>query len=325
MIKKPAEKVWKNGELLDWDEATIHIMSHVVNYGSVLFEGIRCYDTESGPAVFRLDRHIDRLFDSCKIYRIEIPFSRQELRGACIDLIRVNRFRASYIRPLVLRGLGGFGVNPFPCPIEVFIACYPWGAYLGAKAIEEGVNVCVSSWNRMAPNTLPSMAKAGSNYMNSQLIKMEAIKNGYVEGISLDSQGYVSEGSGENIFVVRGGEIITPPLSAGVLPGITRDSILTICQDLGIAVKEYNIPREMLYIADEVFFAGTAAEVTPIRSIDRIDIGLGTRGPITKKIQEQFFQHVKGAGADSRGWLFPVYDSEHPAPPKAAVASEISS
>jgi branched-chain amino acid aminotransferase len=320
MSKKPAEKIWKDGQLIDWDDARIHIMSHVANYGSVLFEGIRCYETKQGPAIFRLDKHIERLFNSCKIYRIDIPFSRKEIEEACVKIVRINRFRASYIRPLVIRGFGGFGVNPFPSPIEVFVATYEWGRYLGPEALEKGVDVCVSSWNRMAPNTLPTMAKAGANYMNSQLIKMEAIKDGYEEGIALDHRGYVSEGSGENIFVIKDGQVITPPLEASILPGITRDSVLRICQDLGIPVSERNIPREFLYIADEVFFAGTAAEITPIRSIDRIGVGTGSRGPITRVIQEAFFACISGAKADVHGWLTPVYDAEHPAP-AAAVQS----
>lgn len=321
MGDSPAQKIWKNGELIEWDHATIHVMSHVVNYGSVLFEGIRCYDTEQGPAIFRLDKHIERLFDSCKIYRIEIPFSRQELRQACVDVVRANQFRASYIRPLVLRGFGGFGVNPFPSPIEVFIATYEWGKYLGAEALESGVDVCVSSWNRMAPNTLPAMAKAGANYMNSQLIKMEAIKNGFTEGIALDNHGFVSEGSGENIFLVKGEKVYTPPLEASVLPGVTRNTIFVICQELGIDALERNLPREFLYIADEVFFAGTAAEITPIRSIDRIEIGTGSRGLITRRIQEEFFRYVSGHRADTHGWMSAVYNDAHPAPPKEAVTS----
>ena len=314
MAVKPAEKVWKNGQLINWEDANIHIMSHAVNYGSVLFEGIRCYDTAQGPAIFRLDRHIERLFNSCKIYRIDIPFSRKEIEEACIEIVRVNRFRASYIRPLVLRGFGGFGVNPFPSPIEVFIATYEWGRYLGPEALEKGVDVRVSSWNRMAPNTLPAMAKAGANYMNSQLIKMEAIKDGYEEGLALNDHGYVCEGSGENIFVVKDGKALTPPLEASVLPGITRDSVLQILKDIGIEVSERNIPREFLYIADEVFFAGTAAELTPIRSIDRIPIGTGSRGPITKRIQEEFFGYVSGQRPDAHGWLTAVYNSKHAAP-----------
>jgi branched-chain amino acid aminotransferase len=321
MAKQPAEKIWKNGQLINWEDANIHIMSHVVNYGSVLFEGIRCYDTSQGPAIFRLDKHVERLFNSCKIYRIDIPFSRKEIENACIETVRANRFRAAYIRPLVLRGYGGFGVNPFPSPIEVFIAAYEWGRYLGPEALEKGVDVRVSSWNRMAPNTLPAMAKAGANYMNSQLMKMEAIKDGYDEGIALDNHGYVSEGSGENIFVIKDGTALTPPLEASILPGITRNSVMSIFKDIGIEVAERNIPREFLYIADEVFFVGTAAEVTPVRSIDRIEIGTGSRGPITKRIQEEYFARVSGQHPDAHGWLAAVYDSEHPAPAAASLSS----
>lgn len=319
--KRPAEKIWRNGQLVDWDSATIHVMSHVVHYGSSVFEGIRCYDTQQGPAIFRLDEHINRMFDSGKIYRMEIPFSRQELQEACKEVIRANRFRSCYLRPLVLRGFGGFGVNPFPSPLEVFIATWEWGSYLGAEALEQGVDVCISSWNRMAPNTLPAMAKAGANYMNSQLIKMEAIKNGYAEGIALDERGFVSEGSGENIFLVHGDKIYTPPLEASVLPGITRSTVFTICRDLGFELLERNIPREFLYIANEVFCTGTAAEITPIRSIDHIEIGKGSRGAVTRAIQEDFLRYVSGQKTDTYGWLSPVYDAAHPAPKKEAVSS----
>src|SRR5713226_3784758 len=261
MVKRPSEKIWHNGSFVDWDDAKIHVMSHTVHYGSTLFEGIRCYDTRQGPAIFRLDKHIQRLYNSCKIYRMELPFTRAELGEACLETVRVNNLKECYIRPIALRGFGEFGVNPFPSPVEVFIAVYAWGKYLGPEAIEKGVDVCVSSWARMAPNTQPAMAKAGGNYMNSQLIKMEAIKNGYVEGIALDHNGYVSEGSGENIFVVLDGKVYTPALAASVLPGITRDSVITMCQDLGLEVKEQLIPRELLYVADEVFFSGTAADI----------------------------------------------------------------
>jgi branched-chain amino acid aminotransferase len=316
MNKSPAEKIWRNGNLIGWDQATIHVMSHVVNYGSALFEGIRCYDTERGPAVFRLDKHIDRLFDSCKIYRMEIPFRHDEITQACIDVVRANQFRASYIRPIALRSLGGFGVNPFTSPVEVFIITFEWGSYLGKEAIENGVDVCFSTWKRMAPNTFPAMAKAAGHYMNSQLIKMEAIKNGYAEGIALDERGHVSEGSGENIFVIKNQRAYTPALNASILPGITRASVMQLCSELGIEVVERNLPREFLYIADEVFFVGTAAEVTPIRSIDKIEIGCGSRGPITRKIQEEFFNYISGRRPDTYGWLTSVYDAAHPTPPQ---------
>ncbi|MGB7623592.1 MAG: branched-chain amino acid transaminase [Terriglobia bacterium] len=298
-----ASKIWANGKMIDWDDAKIHVLSHVVNYGSSIFEGIRCYNTLKGPAVFRLSDHIERLFDSSKIYRIEIPYSPEQLSNAILDLIRVNKLDQCYIRPIVLRGYGDIGVNPFPAPIDVYLACYPWGKYLGEDALEKGVDVCVSSWARMAPNTFPAMAKAGANYMNSQLIKMEAIVNGYAEGIALTSEGYVSEGSGENVFLVREGVVYTPPVGSSILPGITRTSVLKLCQDSQIQVAERVIPREMLYIADEVFFAGTAVEITPVRSIDRIQIGNGRRGPITEEIQKEFFGIVSGKMPDRHGWL----------------------
>jgi len=310
MAVKGCDTVWYNGKLIAWEDAKIHVMSHVVHYGSSLFEGIRCYKTRRGSAVFRLDGHIDRLINSCRTYRIDLPFSRDELVEACLETIRVNRFEACYIRPVVLRGHGDFGVNPFNCPIETYICVWQWGRYLGAEAIEKGVDVCVSSWNRMAANTLPAMAKAGANYMNAQLIRMEATKNGYAEGIGLDPNGFVSEGSGENIFVVWRGEIYTPPLFSSILPGITRDSVIRLTRDLGYTVQETVIPREMLYMADELFFVGTAVEVTPIRSVDRIEIGSGSRGPITERIQREFFGYVEGEVEDRHRWFTPVYAPE---------------
>src|ERR1700685_3671757 len=291
---KPTEKIWHNGRLIDWNDAKIHVLAHVTSYGSSVFEGIRCYATPSGPAIFRVREHIRRLLDSAKIYRIEVKHTVDELADAMTELVRVNKMDSCYFRPLVLRGYGDVGVLPFANPVETYIACWEWGKYLGEEALAEGVDVCVSSWNRIVPNTLPALAKAGANYMNSQLIKMEAITNGYSEGIALDEAGYVSEGSGENIFLVRDGKIHTPPLGASVLPGITRDAILTLARDNGIPVVETIIPREMLYIADEVFFSGTAAEITPIRSIDRITIGKGHRGPITEKLQTEFFGVING-------------------------------
>lgn len=307
MPKKPSEKIWHNGTFVNWDDAKIHVMAHTVNYGSTLFEGIRCYDTRQGSAVFRLDKHVQRLYNSCKIYRMDLPFTRAELSEAILETIRVNRMKECYIRPIALRGFGEFGVNPFPSPVEVFIAVWAWGKYLGAEAIEKGVDVCVSSWSRMAPNTQPAMAKAGGNYMNSQLIKMEAIKNGYVEGIALDPNGYVSEGSGENIFLIVDGKVYTPALANSVLAGVTRDSVITLCQGMGLELKEQMIPREMLYTADEVFFSGTAAEITPVKSIDKIEIGCGYRGPVTKEIQAEFFKVIRGETDDKYGWLTPVY------------------
>ena len=304
----PTEKIWYNGRFIRWEEATIHVLSHVVSYGTSVFEGIRCYATPSGPAVFRLREHVRRLVDSAKIYRMEnLGFSAAQLAEAMLEVVRVNKMDSCYIRPIVIRGYGEMGVNPLKNPIEVYIACWSWGKYLGEEALAEGVDVCVSSWTRIAPNTLPALAKAGANYMNSQLVKMEALANGYSEGIALDANGYVSEGSGENIFVVRDGKIHTPPLGASVLPGITRDSVLTLARELGIPLVETIIPREMLYIADEVFFSGTAAEITPIRSIDRIPIGKGRRGPVAEKLQKEFFAVINGTRKDQHGWLSPVH------------------
>jgi branched-chain amino acid aminotransferase len=304
----PTEKIWHNGRFIPWADATIHVLSHVVSYGSSVFEGIRCYSTPAGPAIFRLREHVRRMVDSAKIYRMEnVGYSAGQLAEAMLELVRVNKMEACYLRPIVMRGYGEIGVNPLQNPIDVYIACWSWGKYLGEDALAEGVDVCISSWNRFAPNTLPALAKAGANYMNSQLIKMEAIANGYSEGIALDTAGYVSEGSGENIFLVRDGKIHTPPLGASVLPGITRDSVLALARDLGIPTVETIIPREMLYIADEVFFSGTAAEITPIRSVDKITIGTGRRGPITEKLQKEFFGVISGVREDRYGWLTPVH------------------
>lgn len=306
MTVKKTDKIWHNGKLIPWDEATVHITSHVISYGSAVFEGIRCYQTQQGPAVFRLREHMQRLINSARIYRMEFPYTLEQLAAASLEVVRVNKLSACYIRPIVLRGYGEVGVNPFPSPVEVYIACWEWGKYLGAEAIEKGVDVCVSSWARMAQNTLPAMSKSAANYMNSQLIRMEAMINGYVEGIALDPNGYVSEGSGENIFLVYDGTVLTPPLANSILPGITRNTVMTLCHDLGIPVREQSIPREMLYLADEVFFCGTAAEITPIRSIDKIQIGKGTRGPVTKKLQDEFFGITSGTKPDRHGWLTPV-------------------
>ncbi len=302
---KPTEKIWHNGRLIDWNDAKIHVLAHVTSYGSSVFEGIRCYATPSGPAIFRVREHIRRLLDSAKIYRIEVKHTVDELADAMSELVRVNKLDSCYFRPLVLRGYGDVGVLPFANPVETYIACWEWGKYLGEEALAQGVDVCVSSWTRIAPNTLPALAKAGANYMNSQLIRMEAHLNGYAEGIALDASGYVSEGSGENVFVVRDGKILTPPLGASVLPGITRDSVMQLAELLGIPVIETLVPREMLYIADEVFFSGTAAEITPIRSVDRITVGKGSRGPITEKLQKAFFDIVHGDAPDRFGWLTP--------------------
>jgi branched-chain amino acid aminotransferase len=304
---KPTAKIWHNGKMIDWNDAKIHVLAHVTSYGSSVFEGIRCYATPSGPAIFRARDHARRLVDSGKIYRMELPYTGDQLVDAMIELIRVNDMQSCYVRPLVIRGYGNVGVLPTKDnPIETYMACWEWGKYLGDEALGQGVDVCISSWTRIAPNTLPALAKAGANYMNSQLIRMEAHINGYAEGIALDDAGYVSEGSGENVFVVRDGKILTPPLGASVLPGITRQTIIELAGTLGIPLTEAPVPRELLYIADEVFFTGTAAEVTPIRSVDRITVGKGARGPITERLQKEFFAIVEGTKADRFGWLTPI-------------------
>jgi branched-chain amino acid aminotransferase len=307
MSPKIGGKVWHNGNFIAWEDANIHVMSHVIHYGSSLFEGIRCYKTRRGPEVFRLDSHIERLLNSCKIYRTDVQYSKQDLMDACLETIRVNSMEKCYIRPIVFRGYGDFGVNPLPCPVEAYIAIWEWGKYLGAEAVEQGVDACVSTWTRMAPNTFPAMAKAGGHYMNSQLIKMEALSNGYAEGIALDASGFISEGSGENLFLVRNEVLYTPPLFSSILPGITRESVVRIATDLGYPVEERVLPREMLYLADEAFFVGTAVEVTPIRSIDKRKIGTGARGPVTEKIQSEFFAYVEGSRDDIYNWFTPVY------------------
>ena len=292
-----------NGQLVAWDDARIHIGSHVVHYGSAVFEGIRCYSTPKGSAVFRLDTHTERLFNSAKIYWMELPFSPAQVNAAILETIAANRLEACYIRPVAYRGAGQLGVNPLGSPVELAIMAWDWGKYLGKEAIEEGVDVCVSSWTRMAPNTLPAMAKSAGNYLNSQLIKVEAVKGGFAEGIALDTQGYVSEGSGENLFAVAKGRLMTPPLVSSVLPGITRDSVLLLARRLGIPVEEKALPREMLYLAEELFFTGTAAEITPIRSVDRQRVGAGGRGPVTAALQKSFFDVIEGRVGDEHGWL----------------------
>ena len=298
-----SDKIWYNGELVNWDAANVHVLSHVVHYGSSVFEGIRCYNTEKGPAVFRLEEHVDRLFDSAKIYRMEIPYTREEVCEAILETIRVNGLEACYIRPVVFRGYGSLGVDPMTCPVETVIAIWEWGQYLGDEALKRGVSVCTSSWNRVAPNTLPFLAKAGGNYLNSQLVRMEANANGYDEGIVLGTDGLVSEGSGENIFVIRGGAVYTPASHHAILSGITRDTAIKLSRDAGIIVEERGIPREFLYIADEVFFTGTAAEITPICQIDKIQIGLGERGPVTEKLQQLFFDILYAKVEDRYNWL----------------------
>jgi branched-chain amino acid aminotransferase len=306
MAIQATEKIWRNGKLIPWDDARIHVMSHVVNYGSSVFEGIRCYSHPDGPAIFRLREHMQRLQDSAKIYRIETGYSLDQFCEAACTLVATNGVWPCYLRPIVMRGYGEAGVNPMNSPVEVYMVNYPWGKYLGHGDLSEGVEACVSSWSRIAPNTMPAMSKAGANYMNSQLIKMEAIVNGYVEGIALDVNGFVSEASGANIFVVRKGKLITPPLGNSVLPGITRDAILTLARDLEIPVVEQMIPREMLYISDEVFFCGTASEITPISAIDKIKINNGVTGPVTLALQREFFGIVHGKAKDRYGWFTKV-------------------
>ena len=316
------KKVWMNGRLVDFADAKVHIFTHAIHYGSGLFEGIRCYVTKDrGPAIFRLPEHARRLYDSCKIYRMNVPFTPEEFNQACIDVVAANEFQDCYLRPVVYRGFGSLGVDPSKCPVDLVVAAWRWGKYLGAEAIENGVDVRVSSWNRMAPNTFPALAKATGNYMNSILIRQEAALDGYAEGIALDVNGYVSEGSGENIFVVRDGRIFTPQLGASILAGITRSSVIKIARDLGLEVVEGLVPREMLYIADEVFFSGTAAEITPIRSIDRIAIGNGRRGPITERIQKEFFAYIAGEIPDRYNWFTPVYADRAAAARKPALAA----
>jgi len=295
-------KLWMNGQLIPWMEAKIHVLSHVVSYGSSVFEGIRCYETPQGPSIFRLRDHIRRLFDSAHIYRIGIPFSQEEVMEACRQVIRVNQLKSAYLRPLVFRGYNTLGVDPSKCPVEVVVAAMSWGRYLGEEAITQGVDICVSSWNRLAPNTMPSMAKAGSNYMNSQLMKMEALANGYAEAIALDVNGNISEGAGENVFLVRDGVLYTPLMASSILPGITRQCVMTLIREMGLEVVETAIPREMLYLADEIFFTGTAAEVSPVRSVDHYIVGAGRRGPVTEKIQSRYFEHIYGKCQDRYGW-----------------------
>ena len=303
MPVQPTANIWHNGQLIPWDKAQIHVMSHVVHYGSSVFEGIRCYSQPNGAGVFRLPEHMARLADSAKIYRMPLPYTVDQLCSAVVDVIEANGVAPCYIRPIAFRGYGEVGVNPLKSPVEVYIANFPWGKYVPGN---DGADVCVSSWSRLAPNTMPSLAKAGANYMNSQLIRMEAEINGYSEGIALDVNGYLSEGSGENLFIVRGGVLYTTPLANSVLSGITRNSVITLAKQLGIEVVEQALPRELLYICDEAFFTGTAAEVTHLRSVDRIMVGDGTMGPITTALHDEFFNIVNGLKPDRHNWLTPV-------------------
>ncbi|HEX8475236.1 MAG TPA: branched-chain amino acid transaminase [Pyrinomonadaceae bacterium] len=329
---KIVSEVWYNGQFVKWEDARVHVMSHVLHYGSSVFEGIRCYSTKGGPAIFRLREHMQRLLNSAKIYRMEHGWTLDELCDGAVELVRRGGLKQCYLRPIIFRSLDeehpAFGVNPFPNPLACYIGAWDWGKYLGDEAIEQGVDVCVSTWNRLTPNTMPVMAKSGANYMNSQLIKMEALKNGYAEGIALDDRGFVSEGSGENIFLIHDGKVITPPLSSSILPGITRDSVIQICRELEIPIAETGIQRAALYLADELFFTGTAAEVTPIRSVDRIQIGTGKRGEITARIQQAFFDVTSGTRPAPGAWLTyvnqanPATDSENGGETSARVDEE---
>jgi len=301
-----ARLIWRDGQLVRWQDATLHVLSHVVHYGSSVFEGIRCYETPEGPAIFRLREHLRRLLDSCRIYRTPLRWTLDELAQATVDTVVANGFRHCYLRPIVMRTGEQMGILPFDVPVETFVVAMPWGTYLGHDALEQGVDVCVSSWRRAAPDTFPTLAKAGGNYLNSQLTKMEARLDGYVEGIALDAFGHISEGSGENLFFVRDGALYTSGLDAGILQGITRDSVIRIARDLGLAVHEARLPREFCYVADEAFFTGTAAELTPIRSIDRIPVGEGRPGPVTRAIQERYLGIARGTLPDPYGWRTPV-------------------
>jgi branched-chain amino acid aminotransferase len=303
-------KIWMNGKLIDWKDATIHVASHVVHYGSGVFEGIRAYDSKRGTNIFRLDSHMRRLMDSCRVYRMDLPYTLDQLTDAVIETVRENGFKSCYIRPLIYRGYSQLGVNPLPCPVETAIIVWEWDAYLGDEALEGGVDVGVSSWTRIAPNTFPAMAKATANYANSALIKMQAALDGYAEGIALDESGLLSEGSGQNLFLVRDGVIYTPSLTSSILQGITRDTVLVLANDLGFEVREQPLPREFLYLADEMFFCGTAVEITPIRSVDKITVGNGRRGPITAALQQRFFGIIRAELPDSHSWLTAVAAAE---------------
>ncbi len=314
MALQRSEFIWMNGQWVAWEDAKVHVLSHVLHYGSSVFEGIRCYEQPSGPAIFRLEEHVRRLVDSAKIYRMDCRYSAEQISRVCIEVIAKNDLKQAYIRPLIYRGYESLGVNPVGTPVDIAVAAYPWGVYLGPDSQTKGVSVQVSSWRRAAPGTFPSLAKAGGHYMNSQLIKAEAIVNGYVEGVALDSHGWLSEGSGENLFVVYRGELYTSPIAASILGGITRDTVITLAKEQGIRVREEFMPRELLYCADEAFFSGTAVEITPITSVDQIQVGDGQRGPITAGMQKSFFDIVLGRVPDTRGWFTPV----RPAAAKAA-------
>ncbi len=302
--------IWNDGSFVPWDDARVHVMTHALHYGSSIFEGIRFYETDRGSAVMRLGDHIKRFYASCRIYKMEPAYAPDALLEACLEVIRKNGIPEGYLRPLAFRGVGALGLNPHASPVQTLLICWPWGRYLGADALSKGVNACVSSWSRPAPNTHPSLAKAGGNYINSQLIKMEALANGFDEAIALAPAGTVSEGSGQNIFLVQDGELLTPALDGTMLAGITRNCVLTLARDMGMPVRECTVPREMLYTADEVFFAGTASEITPVRSVDRIEVGAGVAGPVTRILQEAYLETARGTRPDTRGWLTHVHHAE---------------
>ena len=298
-----SEWIWRDGKFVPWKDATLHVLAHAVQFGSAVFEGIRCYNTPLGPAIFRLPEHLKRMYNSCKIYRMDVPYTPDQLVEAARELVRRNKLESCYIRPMVLRGYGAAGMVPFESPVEVFLPCWPWGAYLGDDALEKGVDACVASWHRVAPNTIPAIAKIAGNYLGGQLIKMEALADGYEEAIALGPDGLVSEGSGQNVFVVADGAIYTPPIDGTLLPGITRDSVVTIAKDLGIVTHVQPLAREVLYTCDELFLSGTASEITPVRSVDRLPVGTGTPGPVTRAIQKRFLDIVHGRVPDEHGWL----------------------
>lgn len=297
------EWIWRDGQFVKWQDANIHVLAHSVQFGSAVFEGIRCYDTPKGPAIFRLREHLKRLFNSCKIYRMDPPWTMDQLVEASREVVRRNGIRSCYIRPMVLRGYGAAGMVPHDSPIETFIPCWPWGSYLGDEAMEKGVDACVSTWNRVAPNTIPAAAKIAGNYLSGQLIKMEALRNGFGEAIALGPDGMLSEGSGQNVFVVESGVLYTPPLDGTLLPGITRDTVITLSRAAGLTVREQPLMREVLYTADEAFVCGTASELTPVRSVDRLPVGDGKVGPITRRLQQEYLDIVNGRVADAYGWL----------------------
>ena len=308
-LPERTEWIWRDGEIIPWDDAQIHVMSHVVHYGSSVFEGVRFYNTPAGSAAFRLSDHMRRFLNSARIYRMDLGRSTDELADACREVVVRNGLQEGYIRPVALRGVGALGLHPGKSPVETYIVCWPWGQYLGTEALEQGVDVCVSSWSRPAPNTLPTLAKAGGNYVISQLMRLEAEANGYAEAIGLGPDGLVSEGSGQNLFLVNEGILYTPPLNGTLLLGITRDCVLKLAANLGIETREQSLPREMLYIADELFFTGTASEITPIRSVDRIEVGGGGVGAITQQLQKEYMGIATGERPDRFGWLEPIHQT----------------